>query len=979
MSTLGCANTDVSGIGIRSATYAQNLLSFVPAFVAILDDGKISDSERRFIEDQSTNILLSAFGLLISALAQTFSAQGLDNYHLALVLNLSWMNNTNTFTYLLLRVHRAIWRDRTTEWTWSSVGRDFWTACFPETAATEPQRRRFAWINFATGIGSLHLALMGSVGIWLWSDPVHFGISRACGPDPRHSILGIDVSFESQPLRITSLVIYSAVAIPVINLAVPLALLLSPYILFTLGSTEDNDASVRATRRETVASRCITLALILLFAINIVFIVDTELAISRNERLQEGQDNIWTLGQILALLLLVLPVKSLVLYLWAAVGWRVGVESDIGDAMRGFREYRDEDWDDVHRWMLVLGDTPVPQMDILWLHKAARLNQLHVARFILEHVINVDGQDWDGRSALYWALAQGNSKITGLLVENGAEINARNMRRRGLLHAAAVDGNVSLAQYLLDKNADVDAHDIDSITPLHVAIEHRQLELTRLLIQSGASLDGAGHFHPHFTSLWSLPPDGPPVVDLTALHLAAALGSTMVVSELIEKGAAVNATNPNNITPLHLAAENGCEDVVALLLDNGAAGNIKTPTRIPVGKARHFRVESYHLGLDMRMGFYNPSESSLHGSSISDPASKPQQFIEETPLSLALERGWTGIVQMFVDKGPQTAADDRQALLRRVLDLGHMDLATFLLEKWALDPNPAAEILLPDPERITILRRVLDLRHMLLATRLFEEWRLHEGVPAHRSQSLLRLAAKRGHVDIFQKLVQAGISSEAPNRHGQTCLHLAAYRGHVEIVQLVVAGMQQRSQLDSSDETNTTALHYACISSHLEVVALLIRSGANIHVLDNHGRAPLHFAAQAGEVSIAVLLLESGASPTATDAHDDTPLHRASFNGMAAVVEVLLAWGANVSVTTVGEQTPLHLAARNGHLQVAELLIAAGADVDAEDARKGTPLDHASLNSHPDMVKFLVGHGAQDRQLYFRVRERPEAGRSRDV
>ncbi|KAJ7052920.1 hypothetical protein C8F01DRAFT_955061, partial [Mycena amicta] len=97
---------DISGIGVRSATYAQNLLSFVPAIVALFDDGKITDKEREFIQDQSTNILLTAFGLLLSAIIQAKTSSGLDNYHVALVLNLSWMNNTNTFIYLLLLLHR---------------------------------------------------------------------------------------------------------------------------------------------------------------------------------------------------------------------------------------------------------------------------------------------------------------------------------------------------------------------------------------------------------------------------------------------------------------------------------------------------------------------------------------------------------------------------------------------------------------------------------------------------------------------------------------------------------------------------------------------------------------------------------------------------------------------------------------------------------------------------------------------------------
>ncbi|KAJ7933461.1 hypothetical protein B0H13DRAFT_1538905, partial [Mycena leptocephala] len=91
---------DISGIGVRTATYAQNLLSFLPAFWALVDR-TVDESEKEALETQSTTILLSAFALLFSAIIQA-RTQGLDSYNTALVLNLSWMNNTNTFIYLLL-------------------------------------------------------------------------------------------------------------------------------------------------------------------------------------------------------------------------------------------------------------------------------------------------------------------------------------------------------------------------------------------------------------------------------------------------------------------------------------------------------------------------------------------------------------------------------------------------------------------------------------------------------------------------------------------------------------------------------------------------------------------------------------------------------------------------------------------------------------------------------------------------------------
>ncbi|KAA1478032.1 hypothetical protein DENSPDRAFT_787491 [Dentipellis sp. KUC8613] len=95
-------NPDVSGIGVRTAIYAQNLLSFIPAMWALWD-GEVTMHELESIETQSMTILIMAFAILISAMVQA-QTLGLTNFHAAIVLNLSWMNNTNTFIYFLLYV-----------------------------------------------------------------------------------------------------------------------------------------------------------------------------------------------------------------------------------------------------------------------------------------------------------------------------------------------------------------------------------------------------------------------------------------------------------------------------------------------------------------------------------------------------------------------------------------------------------------------------------------------------------------------------------------------------------------------------------------------------------------------------------------------------------------------------------------------------------------------------------------------------------
>ncbi|KAG6895173.1 hypothetical protein C0992_002798, partial [Termitomyces sp. T32_za158] len=100
------ANPDVSGIGVRTAIYAQNLLSFVPA-IWILKDGLITPTELDELEQQSTTILITAFAILISTAIQAHS-HGISDYHASIVLDLSWMNNTNLFIYFLIYIYHRV-------------------------------------------------------------------------------------------------------------------------------------------------------------------------------------------------------------------------------------------------------------------------------------------------------------------------------------------------------------------------------------------------------------------------------------------------------------------------------------------------------------------------------------------------------------------------------------------------------------------------------------------------------------------------------------------------------------------------------------------------------------------------------------------------------------------------------------------------------------------------------------------------------
>ncbi|KAJ7756622.1 hypothetical protein B0H16DRAFT_1253440, partial [Mycena metata] len=95
---------DIPGIGVRTATYIQNLLGFIPA-ISALWDGEVASYELEAIETESMTILITAFALLIATIVQARISR-LTMFHANIILGLSWMNNTNMFIYLLLYIQK---------------------------------------------------------------------------------------------------------------------------------------------------------------------------------------------------------------------------------------------------------------------------------------------------------------------------------------------------------------------------------------------------------------------------------------------------------------------------------------------------------------------------------------------------------------------------------------------------------------------------------------------------------------------------------------------------------------------------------------------------------------------------------------------------------------------------------------------------------------------------------------------------------
>ena len=195
-----------------------------------------------------------------------------------------------------------------------------------------------------------------------------------------------------------------------------------------------------------------------------------------------------------------------------------------------------------------LGDTP--------LIIAVRNNpdKPDFARLLLEYGAEANGGDAHDKSALMESAAANEAwpEMTRLLLEAGARVNTTNYEGLSALHYALMKGNASVAMQLLEAGADPHIKTRLGKSTLHYAISP---ELVPLLVKAGVDVN-------------AMPDD---TIGESPLAVQAGNGHEAAVYALLEAGAKVNAKDLLKGTPL-MRAVSGAHgpDMVQKLLEAGA-------------------------------------------------------------------------------------------------------------------------------------------------------------------------------------------------------------------------------------------------------------------------------------------------------------------------------------------------------------------------------------------------------------------------
>ncbi|XP_035772220.1 ankyrin-2-like [Neolamprologus brichardi] len=259
----------------------------------------------------------------------------------------------------------------------------------------------------------------------------------------------------------------------------------------------------------------------------------------------------------------------------------------------------------------------------------------------------------------------------------------------------------------------------------------------------------------------------------------------------------------------------------------------------------------------------------------------------------------------------------------------------------------------------------------------------------------LHLAAKEGHIDLVQELLDRGAAVDSATKKGNTALHISSLAGQADVVKIL---SKRGADINAQSQNGFTPLYMAAQENHLDVVRYLLENGGNQSIATEDGFTPLAIALQQGHNQVVSVLLEndtkgkvrlpalhiaarkddtkSAALLLQNDHNADvqskmmvnrttengksgfTPLHIAAHYGNVNVATLLLNRGAAVDFTARNGITPLHVASKRGNTNMVRLLLDRGSQIDAKTRDGLTPLHCAARSGHDTAVELLLERGA---------------------
>lgn len=225
-----------------------------------------------------------------------------------------------------------------------------------------------------------------------------------------------------------------------------------------------------------------------------------------------------------------------------------------------------------------------------------------------------------------------------------------------------------------------------------------------------------------------------------------------------------------------------------------------------------------------------------------------------------------------------------------------------------------------------------------------------------RMGEVLTSAAASGYLFTVQEaLEKPDVCVDVRGPEDDTPLMEAARAGHSEVVEFLIDG---KANINTQNVFGNTPLMRGAYGGHLPIVQVLVAAKANMGLRREDGGTALMEAAVRGHATVVSELLTEKADIEAAGFGGYTALMMASFGKHSMTVNVLLDANANVNVTAEDGSTALIEAAKSGSAAIVDALLLAKSAVDARNDQNRTALMYAMVGgtrSHVQVLKSLLG------------------------
>jgi ankyrin repeat protein len=435
----------------------------------------------------------------------------------------------------------------------------------------------------------------------------------------------------------------------------------------------------------------------------------------------------------------------------------------------------------------------------------------------------------------------------------GADVNYQDSNgRTALAICCEYENTHEIVKFLIENGAEVNIKVEYSDYPLGYAAMYGRLNNVKLLLASGADVNQKGGY------------------GRTALHYAVTPGDWSehfleITKLLLDHGADPTITHSGGDTPLleALAYEDADIEIVKLLIEYGADLHAKDAYggsalsraakrgRMDIIEVLWQQINSGEIEDKMlekalldAMKVLDNKEAMMYLLEQGKGKIR-EEFYTSNVLSHAARENDTHLIEYLLDCGIDLATADLHYALGDACYKGNFDVIKMLIELGA-DVN---------------------------------------GGDYGASENPLMHAARHGHLEIAQYLLENGADIEARSYEGNTPLLFAAWEGQLEMIQFLI---KKGADINSTNDMNWNALMQACLQGFYSLAKILVEKGSDVNLVDKEkGATPLMLVAHSCSKQIVKLLLENGADKSAKDKKGKTAGDYALTQGCGKIAEFI--------------------------------------------------------------------------------------------